>query len=187
MIHPKQTARKSTGGIDPSKSVTSKMEEETTLFFFGEHYMSNWHPSIFALNFDMGGIKRFTFENVEQAMMASKAALFGDKDSFDKILKTPNPKSVKRLGRKVSNFNPEVWDKYKKHIVKTAVTAKFIFNPELKQQLLSTGNRYLAEDSPYDKVWGIGTKSVKHKANKTWPGENLLGVIMMEVRDELRE
>lgn len=154
---------------------------EDILFFFGEDsYLSNWYPAAFELDF---GTNRYKFNNVEQAMMAGKAYLFNDMESFRKILQTPNPRSVKRLGRKVKNFIPEIWDKYKKYIVKTAVTAKFLYNDNLREQLLSTGNKYLAEDSPYDKIWGIGTKSVKHKTNRTWPGQNLLGIILMEVRE----
>ena len=118
-------------------------------------------------------------------MMASKAVLFNDNESFYKIMKTPNPKSVKALGRKVKNFDPAVWDKYKKEIVKTAVKGKFVYNKNLLEKLKATGDIYIAEDSPYDKVWGIGTKSVKHKQNRTWPGKNLLGEILMEIRDEL--
>ena len=156
-----------------------------TVFFFGVEgengYLSNWFLAQFPLEFNG---KRYDFENVEQAMMASKAMLFNDIESFGKILKTPNPKSVKSLGRKVKNFDGEFWDKYKKQIVKSAVKSKFVFNPELKEKLLETEESYLAEDSPYDKIWGIGTKSLKHKNDKTWPGQNLLGVILMELRQE---
>ena len=156
---------------------------EDTLFFFGSnHYLSNWYPATFEML--MSGTK-YTFYNVEQAMMAGKAHLFKDKEMFNKILSTTDPKTIKRLGRKVKNFDPVIWDKYKKHIVKVAVTCKFLYNPELKQKLLSTGTKYIAEDSPYDRIWGIGTKSVKLKSTRTWPGQNLLGIIMMEVREEL--
>ena len=155
------------------------------LFFFGqENYLSNWYPVEFNLYFKDKGYK---FYNVEQAMMAGKAMLFKDIESFNKILKTPNPRSVKRLGRKVKNFDPSVWDKYKKYIVKAAVYSKFKTNHKLRYELFSTGNKYLAEDSPYDKVWAIGTKSKKHKENKTWPGQNLLGIILMEVRETLKQ
>lgn len=161
------------------------MENLNIIFFFGaDNYLSNWYPTEFQLIFNN---KDYTFQNVEQAMMASKAILFKDLESFNKILKTPNPKSVKALGRKVKNFDPNIWDKHKKYIVKTAVLGKFLYNTEIKEQLLNTGDSYLAEDSPYDKIWGIGTKSVKHKQNKTWPGENLLGKILMEVREEIRK
>ena len=156
---------------------------EDIIFFFGaDNYLSNWHPAKFILTFNNDD---YNFENVEQAMMASKAMLFNDLESFQKILKTPNPKSVKALGRKVKNFDPKLWDEHKKYIVKTAVLGKFLYNDKLKENLLATGNKFLAEDSPYDKIWGIGTKSMTHKKNKTWPGQNLLGEILMEVREEL--
>lgn len=156
------------------------------IFFFGiegeNGYLSNWFPCEFELEFDN---KKYKFENVEQGMMASKAILFKDYDIFQKILNTSNPKSVKALGRKVKNFNEKIWDKYKKTIVKTVVTSKFAYNRNLLEKLTATGDKHLAEDSPYDKTWGIGTKSKKMKETKTWPGQNLLGIILMEVRKEL--
>ena len=160
-----------------------------TIFFFGADkpygYMSNWYSAPFQLGFSNYPNQLFRFENVEQAMMASKAILMGDVNSFNKILTVSDPKRVKALGRKVQNFNQSLWDTYKKLIVKNAVMSKFMQNPHLLQQLLSTGDAYLAEDSPYDNVWGIGTKSEKVKASRTWKGQNLLGVILMEVRKEL--
>lgn len=81
--------------------------------------------------------KEYEFENVEQAMMAGKAMLFNDIESFNKILNKPNPKTVKALGRKVKNFDPELWDKYKKIIVKMAVKSKFTYNKDLQDKLIS--------------------------------------------------
>ena len=158
------------------------------LFFFGADkangYLSNWYRAPFKLGYT--NIDRlFDFVNVEQAMMASKALLFNDIPSFNKILTVTNPKTVKSLGRKVKNFQESVWDQYKKQIVKECIKAKFTQNPHLLSQLISTGNIYLAEDNPWDKVWGIGTKSANVKAKRTWKGQNLLGVILMELRTEL--
>jgi len=160
---------------------------EDIIFFFGiegeKGYLSNWFPSKLKLVFQN---KEYDFENVEQAMMAGKAMLFNDIESFNKILNKSNPKTVKSLGRKVKNFDPELWDKYKKIIVKMAVKSKFTYNKDLQDKLISTGDKYLAEDSPWDKVWGIGTKSLKLKESKKWPGENLLGIILMEIRNEMK-
>lgn len=142
-------------------------------------FMSNWYKSPFPLQF---GDKIYQFENVEQAMMASKANLMGDQNMFEVILNESDPKRVKGLGRKVTNFNPDLWDKYKKQIVKAAITSKFKFNPNLREQLLATGDSYLAEGSPYDKIWGTGSTS---RNPKYWKGQNLLGVILMEVRSEI--
>ena len=144
--------------------------EESTIFFFGPEnnfgFLSNWYKVEFNLEFRNIREEPFLFSNVEQAMMAGKASLMDDKESFNKIIKETEPKKVKALGRKVKNFDEKLWNKYKKVIVKTAVIAKFTQNPELLEQLLSTGNSYLAEASPYDKVWGIGTKSEKLKTSK---------------------
>jgi ribA/ribD-fused uncharacterized protein len=158
-----------------------------TLFFFGiegdNGYLSNWYPAKFELTCEG---KTYQFQNVEQAMMASKAKVFGDLEIFNEILTTSDPKSVKKLGRKVKNFDEKIWDKYKKQIVKTSVQSKFTYNPLLLKKLLSTQNDYIAEDSPYDKIWGIGTRSKIQKENRSWPGKNLLGVILMELREEFK-
>ena len=60
-------------------------------------------------------------------------------------------------------------------------------NEDLKYKLLSTGDKLLAEASPYDKIWGIGLSGDEIVAwnTETWKGTNLLGKILMRVRDEL--
>ena len=156
---------------------------QNIIIFFGANnpngYLSYWFPSPLQLIFQG---KLYHFQNAEQAMMAGKAMLMGDIEAFNKISQQPDPKKVKALGRKVKNFDPVLWDKYKYQIVKTAVQAKFMQNPDLLTQLLSTGDAYLAETSPYDKVWGTGSKSTNPKY---WKGQNLLGLILMEVRKNL--
>lgn len=57
----------------------------------------------------------------------------------------------------------------------------------LKAMLLATGNRPLAEASPTDRIWGIGLsreQALKHTG--PWPGQNLLGRALQEVRASLR-
>jgi len=64
---------------------------------------------------------------------------------------------------------------------------QFSQNPYLKSFLLSTAGTVLAEASPLDTKWGIGlTQDHPHaKRRKMWKGTNLLGEVLMEVRDEL--
>ena len=54
--------------------------------------------------------------------------------------------------------------------------------------LQATGDSVIAEASPKDKIWGIGLTA--DKASKLpperWPGENLLGRILMELREEFK-
>lgn len=54
--------------------------------------------------------------------------------------------------------------------------------------MLETGNRKFAEASSYDKIWGIGLheddKDVLDESK--WRGQNLLGKILTEIRDEMK-
>ena len=55
--------------------------------------------------------------------------------------------------------------------------------------MLNTGNRVLVEASPVDPIWGIGLaadfRGIENPDN--WKGLNLLGFVLMEVRDFLLE
>lgn len=53
--------------------------------------------------------------------------------------------------------------------------------------LLETGSKVLVEASPHDRIWGIGMAQEHADAPypERWLGENRLGRILMEVRDEL--
>ena len=74
---------------------------------------------------------------------------------------------------------PEDWDTRRLHVMLEVVRAKFADGP-LRDLLLSTGGQLLAEDSPYDPVWGCRTR------DGHYTGTNYLGRALMRVRDELR-
>jgi len=121
-------------------------------------------------------------------MMASKARLFSDEEVFQEIMTANHPHDYKKLGRKVRNFEPELWDARKSEIVVEGNKAKFGQNQDIKEFLLSTGDAILVEASPYDKIWGIGLdrETAMKGSVEQWQGENLLGCALMEVRDYLR-
>ena len=87
------------------------------------------------------------------------------------------------------NFNAAVWEHERDNIVLIGSYAKFAQNPAMQQHLLGTGNRLLAEASPYDTIWGIGYRA--NHANAThpskWRGLNLLGKTLQLVRQRLRD
>lgn len=70
----------------------------------------------------------------------------------------------------------------------TGNLAKFSQHADLRDFLVRTGSRVLVEASPYDQVWGIGLAADhEHSASpERWPGLNLLGFALMEVRKQLR-
>lgn len=151
-------------------------------FFWETHYVfSNWHPA----PFDMDGNH---FSNSEQAFMYYKAKLFGDTKSMEKILKSPDPRTVKKLGREVKGFDSKKWDDNKFQIMYDVNIAKFTQNSKMREKLMLTDGTQLVEASPYDNIWGIGldVNDAKRLDPKKWPGQNLLGKVLDKVREDLK-
>jgi ribA/ribD-fused uncharacterized protein len=129
--------------------------------------------------------KHLYFNCCEQWMMACKAILFNDEETFKKIMDEKSPSTQKDLGRTIKNYDNDIWDYYKYRIVYTGNEYKFDQNPELKD-FLCTFNPFttFAEASSWDKVWGIGLGPDDPKALdiNTWEGENLLGKAITRLR-----
>ena len=160
------------------------------LFFWGHQRsdkvtkscFSQWYEATFVIN----GITYFTAEHF---MMAEKALLFNDHEIHKKITKCTHPAQAKKLGRQVKNFNQEIWEANRFDIVVKGNIQKFSQNPELTTFLINTQNRILVEASPVDSIWGIGLSQDNPKVHNPnlWEGLNLLGHVLMEVRDYLNQ
>lgn len=72
----------------------------------------------------------------------------------------------------------EDWDQVKEQEMLIALRAKFTQHQDLRQLLLSTNTMPIQELSFRDPYWGTGSDG---------KGQNLLGVLLMQVRDELKE
>ena len=144
-------------------------------------YLSNW----FLSEFTVGGI---TFSSMEQYMMYEKAVLFKDQTTAEKILQTDDVAKIKALGRTVQNFDDKVWIKEREGIVYNGVSEKFRQNPEFAEKLEMTGKEIIAECAVKDRIWGIGLsmKDDDRLNIDKWRGQNLLGRILMRVREEIR-
>lgn len=119
--------------------------------------------------------------------MYQKARLFQDFDRMNGILKVTSPAKIKKLGRLVRNYDDEIWKRKRRQVVYYANLEKFSQNPELKERLLATKDAILAECAVGDQIWGTGVslKNPDCKCPEKWPGRNLLGEILMEVRADL--
>ena len=155
-------------GHQPSKSGVSKS------------CFSQWYDSPFEVN---GKV----FKTAEHCMMHAKAQLFNDFEIAEKILRAANPGEAKALGRKVRNFKNDKWVEHRFQIVVDANVAKFSTYPALKNFLLDTSGRILVEASPVDPIWGIGLAADDPAAQdpNRWRGENILGYVLMSVREML--
>lgn len=148
----------------------------------GRGCLSQWWPSAFTVD----GVG---YRTAEHWMMAQKARLFGDDDAERQAIDAPNPALAKAAGRLVRDFDDDVWAAHRFEIVVRGSVHKFGSTPELREYLLSTGDRVLVEASPRDRVWGIGMGARHEDAENpaAWRGLNLLGFALMEARTRLRE
>lgn len=135
----------------------------------------------------------YTYSCAEQAMMHAKALLFNDHAVAARIMQVTSPREFKALGRQVRGFVEATWQSQCEEIVYRVSYAKFSQHPQYKAALLATGNKYIAECSPLDKLWGTGMDP-QHSvsipslgaAKRAWRGRNLLGVVLMRTRETLR-
>ena len=124
----------------------------------------------------------------EHFMMAEKARLFNDSEILAEVIAADNPGLAKKLGRKVADFDPDIWNGARDEIVTRGNVAKFGQHPELLEFLCNTGERILVEASPRDRIWGIGMGANNPDAEipQNWRGSNLLGFALMEARKQLK-
>ena len=117
-----------------------------------------------------------------------KAILFKDQTTAEKILQTDDVAETKALGRTVQNFDDKIWTKEREGIVYNGVLEKFRQNPELAEKLEKTGEEIIAECAVKDRIWGIGLsmKDDDRLSIDKWRGQNLLGRILMRVREDIR-
>jgi ribA/ribD-fused uncharacterized protein len=127
-----------------------------------------------------------TYSSAEQYMMACKAGLFGDNETYEKIIKETDYATLKALGRSVKNFDKDVWDKECERIVYEANKAKFTQNLNFYIHLLQTHGMELFFNSE-DPIWGIGLPvNDPNIFNKeAWKGQNKLGQILTRLREHL--
>jgi ribA/ribD-fused uncharacterized protein len=143
---------------------------------------SQWFDSPFTVN-------SIVYKTSEHWMMAQKALLFNDNESFERIINCQKPGEAKDIGREIKNFNNEIWENERFDIVKNGNIHKFNQNRDLGNFLLNTNDRILVEASPVDTIWGVGlaADSDSIKNIYLWRGTNLLGFALMEARNFLSE
>ena len=167
------------------------MELNDKIYFYGTKgkygFLSNFYKCIFECFINNTIIE---FNCSEQYFMYFKCITFDPNNSelLNMILKEINPVKIKALGRKVCNFDEKIWTSKKYLVMLNALYYKFSQNPILQQKLLNTDNKILYEASPRDRIWGIGFSAEKAiTIESTKYGSNLLGMVLMEIRDKFKQ
>jgi ribA/ribD-fused uncharacterized protein len=96
---------------------------------------------------------------------------------YDQIATAETPRIAADLGRDRSLPIRSDWEQVKDDVMLRCVRAKVTQHSQIMQLLLSTGDAEIIEDSPIDWYWGCG---------KDGTGKNMLGKILVIVRDELK-
>ncbi|MBD1920772.1 NADAR family protein [Microcoleus sp. FACHB-831] len=146
-------------------------EESPTVYFYSvrEKYgcFSNFSPH----GFELDGCYWPTSEHYFQAQK------FVGTPHADQIRLVKKPKVAANMGRDRSLPLRSDWEQVKDDIMRKAVLRKFETHKDIREELLSTGDAEIVENSPSDRYWGCGADG---------SGKNMLGKILMEVREILR-
>jgi ribA/ribD-fused uncharacterized protein len=145
-----------------------------TIFFYKAHgpygCFSNFSPhSIY--------LQGKTWPTSEHYYQAQKFVGTTSPERCHLIWQAPTPEAAATLGRDPRYPVRQDWDEVKSTVMYAAVWAKFSSHLEIQAILLGTGNAEIVEDSPTDTYWGCG---------RDRQGENHLGKILMQVRQQLR-
>ncbi len=100
-----------------------------------------------------------------------------DIDVAEWIISAPKPHLCAAAAHSLFAFDiRQDWNSVKIDRMRAVLWAKFVQHEDLQKSLLDTGNARLIEESKSDAFWGIG---------KSGKGKNMLGVLLMEIRDEI--
>lgn len=138
----------------------------------------------------LGADTPIKFNCCEQWMMACKALLMDDVESFKFIMNEPHPAEQKARGRQILNWDEDLYKKYRLLIVKNGNYEKFTYNKELQEWMIQNFHPHtvFVEASPQDKVWGIGLTASDPDAKhiSRWKGLNLLGEALQYTRKKIQ-
>jgi N-glycosidase YbiA len=105
-----------------------------------------------------------------------QAQKFAGTPDEEEVRLAKSPMIAALMGRSRKRPLRKDWESVKDSIMHGAVLAKFTQHADLRETLLGTGNATIVEHTEKDRYWGDGDGS----------GENRLGQILMQVREELR-
>ncbi len=165
---------------DPTRWRRDRWDEPGTIYFYSgargpRRRFSNFFDEIpFPMPAWYDPTVILLFDSGEHGFQCAKGR---NKTEHESIRHADSPYAAKQAAWRYPC--PANWNRRRAHIMLTVVRAKFAV-PDLRELLLSTGDRILAEDSPRDFVWGCRDR----KGGYT--GQNLLGRALMRVRDEAR-
>lgn len=164
---------------DVAESLRHEKSIADGIIFKGEKLIySNFYPAEFML-------EGTEFKHVEQYYQHSKAIHHNEIETAERIMRLSNPRRIKTLGDGIES-NP-AWMDQRMMTFYRGIKAKFDQNWPLQDGLISSQGKQLYEATT-DTYFGCGISfESKRWTSRDWPGENVAGLILMKVREELLE
>uniref|UniRef100_A0A915B721 NADAR domain-containing protein n=1 Tax=Parascaris univalens TaxID=6257 RepID=A0A915B721_PARUN len=173
-----------------SMTVIVRLEDgrRCTLFHSTLSPFSNYYRCKFRVD-DADSATSNYFISSKQYIMYRKALLFGDIEIAKAIMMEREPRKVKALSLSLRKYNGTKWNAMNDEEMRRGLVAKFAQNDHLRRMLLLTGDSLIAECSGKERIWGNGLKfnDVRARDQKKWKGRNKLGLLLMDVREMLRQ
>jgi ribA/ribD-fused uncharacterized protein len=133
--------------------------------FSGERFfLSNFYPHPFVF-------RGREYPTAEHAFQAAKCV---DTDEAERVRLAATPAAARRIGQRARLG--QSWNDIRVDVMHEVLEAKFA-DPDLRARLLATGADELVEENTWnDRFWG----------RSSGVGRNMLGRLLMELRDSLR-
>lgn len=143
-----------------------KIEFYKTADPYGDFSNFSKHPIV---------LKGKTWLTTEHYFQAQK---YAGTEHEEAVRLTKGPRAAAVMGRDRTLPLRTDWEQVKEVVMKDALLAKIDQYPSIKELLLSTGDDVIIEHTENDSYWADGGDG---------SGKNRLGVLWMEIREELRK
>lgn len=133
--------------------------------------LSNFHHTFKQVELRIEG-RSYYFDSAEAAFHALKQKPYRDEEILPFTVMNPN--AARYAGKRVKLRDD--WHEVRVPLMAHILKAKFQ-SPYLRSMLLATGGEPLVHEAPWDAFWGNG---------KNGNGTNMLGILLMDLRGQLK-
>ncbi len=115
-----------------------------------------------------------------------KSDEFGDHETSAKIMSASSAYECYQLGLSVKHYDHKLKLTKVRKVMYDIQILKYIQNPKYMEERKATGKTHIIEASAQHKTWGVGVSlNSRDLFNKDkWSGDNWMGKILMEIRDD---
>ena len=174
-------------GVVEDEGNGGEIEREWRLVVEGNYIFFHDRGSVFSQWAMLGfrvGVNYFS--SAEKLFMHEKALFARDLLKAREIMGEDMPWQLRRLGREVRGLSEGDWRRAP-NVVYKGNRAKFLQNEGARRELFESRGKVLLEASRGDRFWGIGLGMGDGRKGdpSKWEGQNVLGRVLMQLRNDL--